>query len=136
MLPGYTCRNCSVDSNFNQNDIVWLILKLCWQLIWKQTIFFIYGKKTLDRILNYIIYYSKMYIKFDQICFWHLLRNFFPSPSSINICCCCYVTLVIFNSVRPYGPACQAPLSTGFSRQEYQRGLPSPFKGDLLNPGI
>ena len=32
--------------------------------------------------------------------------------------------------------ACQAPLSMGFSRQEYWNGLPSPPPGDLLNPGI
>ena len=32
--------------------------------------------------------------------------------------------------------ACQAPLSTGFSRQEYWSGLPCPFPGDLPNPGM
>ena len=32
--------------------------------------------------------------------------------------------------------ACQAPLSMGFSRQEYWNGLPCPPPGDLLNPGI
>ena len=32
--------------------------------------------------------------------------------------------------------ACQAPLSMGFSRQEYWSGLPSPSPGDLPNPGI
>ena len=31
---------------------------------------------------------------------------------------------------------CQAPLSKGFSRQEYWSGLPGPPSGDLLNPGI
>ncbi|XP_070334276.1 protein FAM169B isoform X2 [Odocoileus virginianus] len=32
--------------------------------------------------------------------------------------------------------ACQAPLSMGFSRQEYQSGLPFPPPGDLPDPGI
>ena len=32
--------------------------------------------------------------------------------------------------------ACQAPLSMGFSRQEYWSGLPCPLSGDLLDPGI
>ena len=32
--------------------------------------------------------------------------------------------------------ACQAPLSMGFSRQEYDSGLPCPPPGDLPNPGI
>ena len=32
--------------------------------------------------------------------------------------------------------ACQAPLSMGFSRQEYWSGLPFPFPGDLPDPEI
>ena len=32
--------------------------------------------------------------------------------------------------------ACQAPLSVGFSRQEYWSGLPFPPPEDLTNPGI
>ena len=32
--------------------------------------------------------------------------------------------------------ALQAPLSMGFSRQEYWSGLPFPSPGDLPNPGI
>ena len=31
---------------------------------------------------------------------------------------------------------CQAPLSLGFSRQEYWSGLPFPSQGDLPDPGI
>ena len=36
----------------------------------------------------------------------------------------------------PWTVACQAPLSMGFSRQEYWNGLPVPSPGDLPNPGI
>ena len=36
----------------------------------------------------------------------------------------------------PRTVACQGPLSMGFSRQEYWRGLPFPTSGDLLQPGI
>ena len=32
--------------------------------------------------------------------------------------------------------ACQAPLSMGFSRQEYWSGLPFSPPGDLPNPGM
>ena len=32
--------------------------------------------------------------------------------------------------------ACQAPLSMGFSRQEYWSGLPFPSSEDLPDPGI
>ena len=36
----------------------------------------------------------------------------------------------------PWTIACQAPLSMGFSRQEYWSGEPFPSTGDLPNPGI
>ena len=36
----------------------------------------------------------------------------------------------------PWTVAHQAPLSMGFSRQEYWNGLPCPLPGDLPNPGI
>ena len=36
----------------------------------------------------------------------------------------------------PWTVACQAPLSTGFSRQEYWNGLPFPSPGNLPDPGI
>ena len=38
--------------------------------------------------------------------------------------------------VIPWTVACQAPLSMGFSRQEYWHGLPLPSPGDLPDPGI
>ena len=41
---------------------------------------------------------------------------------------------VVSNSVWPRGLAHQAPLSVGFSRQEYGSGLPFPPPGDLPNP--
>ena len=36
----------------------------------------------------------------------------------------------------PMDCTCQAPLSMGFSRQDYWGGLPFPSPGDLPNPGI
>ena len=36
----------------------------------------------------------------------------------------------------PWTVAHQAPLSMGFSRQEYWSGLPFPSPGDLPNPGM
>ena len=38
--------------------------------------------------------------------------------------------------VTPWTIAYQAPLSMGFSRQEYWSGLPFPSPGDLSDPGI
>ena len=40
------------------------------------------------------------------------------------------------DSVTPWAVACQAPLSMGFSRQEYWSGLPSLFPGHLPDLGI
>ena len=39
-------------------------------------------------------------------------------------------------SVTPWTVARQAPLSMGFSRQEYWSGLPFPSPSDLPHPGI
>ena len=39
-------------------------------------------------------------------------------------------------SVTLWTVACQAPLSVGFSRQEYWSGSPCPPPGDLPHPGI
>ena len=38
--------------------------------------------------------------------------------------------------VAPWTVTRQAPLSMGFSRQEYWTGLPFPSQGDLPDPGI
>ena len=38
--------------------------------------------------------------------------------------------------VTPWTVPCQAPLSMGFSRQEYWSGLPFPPPGDLPDTGI
>ena len=44
--------------------------------------------------------------------------------------------LVVSNSATPRTVARQAPLSVGFSRQEYWSGLPVPSPEDLPDPGI
>ena len=56
---------------------------------------------------------------------------------------CRLVTLVVvimlshvWRFVTPWTVACQAPLSMGFSRQEYWSGLPFPPPRDLYDPGI
>ena len=43
---------------------------------------------------------------------------------------------IVSDSVTPWTIACQAPLSMGFSRQEYWSGLPIPSPEDLPNRGI
>ena len=46
------------------------------------------------------------------------------------------VQLCLTNSATFWTIARQVPLSTGFFRQEYWRGLPFPSPGDLADPGI
>ena len=46
----------------------------------------------------------------------------------------CFSRVRLF--VTPWTVSCQAPLSMGFSRQEYLSGLPWPPPGNLPNPQI
>ena len=46
----------------------------------------------------------------------------------------CFSPVRLFRT--PWTATCQAPLSTGFSRQEHWSGLPCPSPGDLPGPGI
>ena len=48
------------------------------------------------------------------------------------IACCCCVQFF----ATPRILTCQAPLSMGFSKQEYWSGLPFPSSGDFPDPGI
>ena len=50
--------------------------------------------------------------------------------------CVCGSRSVVSNSATPWAAAHQAPLSKGFSRQEYWSGLPFPSPGNLPDPGI
>ena len=52
----------------------------------------------------------------------------------LEFCCCLVAKSWLF--VTSWAIAHQAPLSMGFSRQEYWSGLPFPFPGDLPNPRI
>ena len=65
------------------------------------------------------------------------------SLSSSALACCvtlCYAGLGCFSHVQlfatPWTVALQAPLSLGFSRQEYWSGVPFPTPGDLPDPGM
>ena len=54
---------------------------------------------------------------------------------TVHVCMLsCFSPVRLF--VTPWTVARQAPLSMGFSGQEYWSGLPFPSPGDLPNPGI
>ena len=55
----------------------------------------------------------------------------------VCVCVCtCTCVLSCDSFMAPWTGARQAPLSMGFSRQEYWSGLPFPPPGDLLDPGM
>ena len=61
------------------------------------------------------------------------LKNMFMY---LNMCVCVHA-LSCFSCVRLFATvALQAPLSKGFSRQQYWSGLPWPLSGDLPDPGV
>ena len=66
----------------------------------------------------------------------HLLISWLQSPSAVIL----WLKVKSLSHVRlfvtPWTVAHQAPLSMGFSRQEYWSGLPFPSPGDLPDPGI
>ena len=58
----------------------------------------------------------------------------------VCVCVCARAHACVLSQVRlfatPWTVAHQAPLSMGFSRQEYWNGLPFPTPGDFPDPGI
>ena len=75
--------------------------------------------------------------KFQLKSFSHLLTGFvvvvgLSSLYILDVCMCgCSVTQS-YLTVTPWTGACQAPLSTEFSRQEYLSGLLFPLQGIFL----
>ena len=64
---------------------------------------------------------------------WSGVISTSPSVSGLLLLNC-VICVWLFET--PWTVAHQAPLSVGFSRQEYWSGLPCPSPGDFLNPGI
>ena len=56
--------------------------------------------------------------------------------TSFGKCTCGQSLSHVWLFLTPWTVACQAPLSIGFSRQEYWSGLPFPPPGYLPDPGI
>ena len=53
-----------------------------------------------------------------------------------TLCCAVLCLSHVRLFAAPWTVACQAPLSMGFSRQDYWSGLPCPPPGDLPDPGF
>ena len=68
------------------------------------------------------------------------MKQHTPMTAHCNMCACARLLSrsVVSDSLfpTPWSAAHQAPLSVGFSRQDYWSGLPFPLPGDLSDPGI
>ena len=97
---------------------------------WKQLFGVIAGQKVWsinqDRSMGMRIWSTVLAL------FWEFL-----SPAKVvpdrSVCMCSFSCVQLF--VTLWAVARQAPLSMGFSRQEYWSGLPFPPPGDLPDPG-
>ena len=80
---------------------------------------------------------SKISEKFSDLFLFFQLWAITYMCVCIHVCC---AVLSCFNHVQLFATlwtvAHQAPLSMGFSRQEFWSGLPFPPPGDLPDPGI
>ena len=65
-------------------------------------------------------------------CVWNFSNQIKPLPPAVES----EVAQLCLTLCDPWTVAHQAPLSMGFSRQEYWSGLPFPSPGDLPDPGI
>ena len=68
------------------------------------------------------------------VCTCSVMSDFAAPWTSLSDCVCVHTQSCL--TLQPQGPACQAPLSMGFLRQEYWSGLPFPAPGNLLDPGV
>ena len=82
-------------------------------------------------------YFSYFYFPCDILSnfFWLIFSSFTLYSIIFNV----FVVVQSLSCVRVFGTpwtlVCQAPLSFGFSRQEYWSGLPFPSPGNLSGPG-
>ena len=91
--------------------------------------------KVTDSLLSFsvqIILSSLLTSVFGELSSTYFLL---PSPKKANACMLSRFSFIGLFAT-PWTVARQAPLSMGFSQQEYWRGLPRPLPGDLPHPGM
>ena len=85
-----------------------------------------------------MLFLWNMHNKIDHFYHFLSLNTKFSDIKHIHIAvhiCVVLSCFVLFNSAILWTVAHQAPLSMGFSKQEYWTGLPFPSSGDLPHPG-
>ena len=86
------------------------------------------------RLLEHVIVLFLIFLLTSILIF--LVAAPFYIPTNCLQCACLLRHCRVWLFTTPWTVACQAPLSMGFSWQEYWSGVPCPPPGDLPNPGI
>ena len=92
-------------------------------------------REKVEALADFIFLGSKLTVDCD--CSHGIKRHLFLGKNAlINLVhlLCRFSHVRLF--VTPWTVACQAPLSVGFSRQEYWNGLPFPSPGSFLTQGL
>ena len=84
---------------------------------------------------NSVLYHKRDFLSILPNFLW-TLDEFGGDKTCKRVCVCVKLLSHVQLFATPWTVARQAPLSMGFSRQEYWSGLPWPSPGDLPNPGI
>ena len=118
----------------NYTTVIGMLLTSLWPKKLSETIFFY----TLSASSVSLFSLAANYFSSDELCssccfYLPELRGLTKVVYVSALCC---VLSHVWLSVTPWTVAHQAPLSMGFSRQEYWSGVPYPTPGDLPDPGI
>ena len=104
------------------------------QVYWE---FEVQSRWHLSSVQNRLLMLLEIANPFENKVAYH---QFYPDKYQMGFICLKLLLLSRFSRVQLFVTlwtvARQAPLSMGFSRQEYQSGLPCPPPGDLPDPGI
>ena len=88
-------------------------------------------------LLQWVFFFLICIKSFDiKICIKNIFKKIFNLHQVAKVLQGMHVCVLSCFFVTLWTLACQAPLSMGFSRQEYQSGWACPPPGDLPNPGI
>ena len=121
---GEHCIHC-------RNGLEFEIRKICRQILAQLSIYYVLRCKTRAC-------FSLLLVALIKPTLWELHENmWFSVWQSIYYMvhvCCLFSCIWLFAT--PWIVAHQAPLSKGFSRQEYWSGLPCSPSGDLFDPGV
>ena len=125
----YTFREFAITNNFAIN-ISKLFWELCFRMDCRSGIAWskLFTLKNLRRIVKCSLKTLQLLSSHGIRCPFSTLFSTYSEQWKSLSCVRLFVT--------PCTIACQAPLSMGFSRQEYWSGLTFPPPGDLPDPGI